>query len=395
MPIRTFHRRHRKGNAAFVVLSTLVLLGFASLAVDIGNARMVKAQLQVATDAASHGAVAYLDGTTAGIDAARDKALEIAAANYADGRSVTVDPNLTNDANGDVVFGIYDYDDGDFEVADLGDDNDVEDTNAIRVRASRNDVGIVFGFVNSFSALSAGAQAMAVRGRRGGAGESDCVFPLMLPACLFDDVLEDDEDGDGNPMDPAEATALNLTDLKLNPAGEDAMGWGSWTGINPSDFDLMLADMADGNCDIDWPSVAVGDTVDLDNGVHMDAYATVPTAMASSPTYWDDAKWGSATMHTGSYFETNPGWGHTLEGTMLLFDAGPEYCESGGGGWTEDATVVAFAHAAIYDIRTANTGPNPRNMWLRLELLNEYEVGTSDGGPDYGVVWEEENKIVQ
>ncbi len=89
--------RKRKGAVLIYVLVTMAaMLGFCSLAVDLGRAQMVKTQLHIAADAAARSA-AY--GITTGTSVA--DAIDIAGRNKADGKPVVLQPS-------DVVLGYWD-----------------------------------------------------------------------------------------------------------------------------------------------------------------------------------------------------------------------------------------------------------------------------------------------
>ncbi len=74
-------RRGRQGVSARVLaLSMLVLCGFVALVIDVGYARLVRAELQVGVDAAAIGAARVLDGTADGLENARSAAAAPSAA---------------------------------------------------------------------------------------------------------------------------------------------------------------------------------------------------------------------------------------------------------------------------------------------------------------------------
>ena len=80
----TLHTRiqKRRGGSVntVVALSMMALCGFAALVVDIGYMRMVRQQLQVATDTAGIAAVRHLTGTDFGMERARGAVVELASA---------------------------------------------------------------------------------------------------------------------------------------------------------------------------------------------------------------------------------------------------------------------------------------------------------------------------
>lgn len=74
----------------FLVVGFVVLAGFVALAVDVGRIRLAKTELQVAADGAARAAV-FLAPSDA--SAARDKAVQIAAANVCRGDNIVLDPD--------------------------------------------------------------------------------------------------------------------------------------------------------------------------------------------------------------------------------------------------------------------------------------------------------------
>ena len=97
----------RRGASAIVIaISAGVMFAFVGLVVDFGIARLVQSQLQAATDVAAVAGARRLDGSAAGVAAARATAVDVAAANYALNDPVQVDPNADNDPDGDVVLGV-------------------------------------------------------------------------------------------------------------------------------------------------------------------------------------------------------------------------------------------------------------------------------------------------
>ena len=108
--------QHRKG--AIVVLTVFLLafvLALVALAIDIGYLLVARTELQHAADAAALAAAADLipdsgglTGTpdmSAEITTARNRAVQVAAANRVRNVAAVVDPNTSNSASGDVVVG--------------------------------------------------------------------------------------------------------------------------------------------------------------------------------------------------------------------------------------------------------------------------------------------------
>jgi Flp pilus assembly protein TadG len=120
--------RARRGSAlVYVTSATVALVALSSLAVDLGRVYLVRAELQLAADAAARYAVA---GLPRGIDAARANAVAAARDNKADGTPV----DLITWFDRDVEFGRWDAGTCTFTQL-FGSDRD--DANAIRVTARR------------------------------------------------------------------------------------------------------------------------------------------------------------------------------------------------------------------------------------------------------------------
>ena len=75
------HRRHRGLSIILIVLILVLLVGFASLAVDIGRVRLAKAELQTAADAAALSGAKSLENGSESIELAIESALSTAAHN--------------------------------------------------------------------------------------------------------------------------------------------------------------------------------------------------------------------------------------------------------------------------------------------------------------------------
>src|SRR5688500_8808391 len=97
-------RRQRGAAMVWVVVLLSVLLGFGGLAVDTWHTSLAADQLQISADAAALAAARYVAQNP---DAAREVAAAIAAANMAAGQHISLDLNLENLEDGDIVLGFY------------------------------------------------------------------------------------------------------------------------------------------------------------------------------------------------------------------------------------------------------------------------------------------------
>ena len=112
---RREQRRRRDGlSVVYVVLFMLVLFAFVSLAVDIGRARVARIQLQATSDAAARAAATALPNAPNSIDAAQQRALEVAQLNTVidvatgpDSRGGRKDSPAVLDVEEDIEFGMW------------------------------------------------------------------------------------------------------------------------------------------------------------------------------------------------------------------------------------------------------------------------------------------------
>jgi Flp pilus assembly protein TadG len=143
-----------------IVMTVFVLM--AAMAVDIGHVRMAKIQLQFAADAAARAACAYL---ASGVTATQTEAAAIAAANYVDGRPVTLQTSQ------DIVFGTWDPTAHTFTVqtgSAQANSNAVQ-INLVRSGARGTAIPLTFGKLFGSSATDVHATATACLTGIGGA----------------------------------------------------------------------------------------------------------------------------------------------------------------------------------------------------------------------------------
>ncbi|WP_224962126.1 pilus assembly protein TadG-related protein [Geomonas subterranea] len=160
--------KNEKGFAlVYIALMIVVLVGFVSLAVDLGYMYVTKGQLQNAADAGALAGVAKLSDAAA----ARQSAKQFAEQNKAAGEAVKVALNDANNANGDIVIGYWDKKTSALVTpVPFG-----KVANAVKVVARRTEetgdgistenkqVSIFFGKVLNWGEMSAKAEAIACR----------------------------------------------------------------------------------------------------------------------------------------------------------------------------------------------------------------------------------------
>ena len=178
--MRVRDRKPRGVTAVLVVVVLCVVGGFMALALNVGHLMMVRGQLQNGADAAALAAARDLNGTAAGIVAARSTAVDYAGRHNTDATErIVIDPTT------DVVFGNWNYSTRTF-------DSTVTDpalVNAVRVRTARENadgtaVPIYARFIDGPATVDVGARATAAAGVP---CTADCPVPFALPDCMLYD----------------------------------------------------------------------------------------------------------------------------------------------------------------------------------------------------------------
>lgn len=158
-----------EGVAAVIMAVCLVMfLGFIALVVDLGYLLTARTQLYRTADASALAATANLDGTLAGIAAARNAAIAYAVKNQATGDPVILQPD-------DIEFGFWDMPAKAFLPILPGAPGYPQDINAVRVTARREAsrgtaLATTFARVLGENHMDVNASAVAQKG-----GPSQCV----------------------------------------------------------------------------------------------------------------------------------------------------------------------------------------------------------------------------
>jgi Flp pilus assembly protein TadG len=122
------HRRHARRGVAlvYVVLIMLVMIGFVSMAADLGRVQVAQTQLQLATDSAARYGALGLQNIIYGVSAAPSNAATAGLDNNVDGTPLVIDPV------NDVQLGFWDTVHKTFTVV-----SDPTTANAVKVTAVR------------------------------------------------------------------------------------------------------------------------------------------------------------------------------------------------------------------------------------------------------------------
>ena len=134
----------------------------------------------------------------------------------------------------------------------------------------------------------------------------------------------------------------------------------------------------------------------LGNGALTSAMTALHERMEGSDTAWDDAAMQAgipAQMDDSSVTPAN--YGRTVEGAIMVFESGPEYCDGSGGSWTGFEPLAGFAWGVVYDIKT-HGAVSDRTVKLRIDLTREHVVGSGgDGAYDLGVEYQPPERYVR
>lgn len=341
-------RRSRGNYSGMLVLSLPTLIGSGALVVDLSTQKVVRTQLQAVADISAMAGTDLLDGTPEGVEAARAAALRAALRNEVNGAPIS----LVTD---NLQIGAWDSQEGRLDTDAL-----VEEMDSIQVAADLDDVPA------TLASLVFDRDRLSVRGASTGFNPPDdaassvgCYLPIAIPSCLFDHYTVDQ---------------LNAVTLVVNPAGRDNMGWGR-VGASPSSS--FLRDQL-WNCEQDG-IIEVGDEVGLQNGVVSSALSEVKSAIAASLTRWDTEAWGAQPARMSGSALSAAEYGHTLEGAIIVFDGGEDYCDDGGGPFNGYEPLVGFAWAVVYDVRTSG-GASQKNMKMKIDTFVDRAVGLRGGG---------------
>lgn len=385
--MRSFRTRRPLGRQGSILvlaaITFVVLCAFAALVVDLGYVGVIEARLQTATDAGALAGARVLDGTQAGLDAARSRAVAFAAQDSADGDPLQLDPNPANDVDGDVVTGVWD---GTSFRASI---NPVE-VNAVQTRAGRDDLESFFSHVAfGRNTLSVAVESIAVAGQPASASKVPWYLPFGLPDCLWDS------------FEPGQLETMTFV---LSPAGVDNTGWATVNGVANAAF-LFDHFAAVSPCMQEWAAtgevtetcaeIALGDPLDLHNGTVASGQSYIAHHIGTEGVPWDSDLWGSLPAQDPDSAVSAHAYGYTYVGPIPVFDGPTTYCTTGGA-WNETWPVVGFTWAVIYDV-TKGSGSTGQTIKMRIDTDSFYGVGSWPGltTTDYGVQADTPSVLVQ
>lgn len=225
--------RHRRGSIAVIYASVLIpIIGFVGLAVDLSFAYTRRTEMQSVADAAAMAAARALDGTMAGIEAAKTQARTIAQRQkYSFGKSVVWDDDALRFSDSP------DKPDGDWLPAGSVNASTAANlyyakVDTLELGAAHGDVDVVFTRVLGVARQKMTMAARAVAGRTG-----IQVTPLAVCAITNTRVTERNVDKGGGVVLKEllhygfrRGVSYNL--LNMNPNGLTAVSY----LVNPLDF---------------------------------------------------------------------------------------------------------------------------------------------------------------
>lgn len=341
-------RQHRRGNAATLLSSLFTLLGVTAFVVDVGFLYASETQLQASMDAAALAGVGYYDRTPEGVALALEKAVEFAAANRVMGAPPVVEVEA-------LTTGFIEN--GAFVVS-----NDPTLITAMRVDHTKVDIQAFFSTLAfGRETLSARAVSIAVQSPGGPAGRVECFLPVAVPDCVLDD--------------PSGVQDLNL---RLSSSNADNAGWADPNGNpTPGSINNNLLGQCDGG------PIQVGDDIFLNNGVISSSLSQLESILngnsSAETSGWDGGLWGSLPSQMPGSTVLSPNYGqNVIAGPIAVFDGGGGDCLDGVQ-FNQTKPITGFVWGVIYDVDAHGQGKNIR---VKLDLTNSYDVGSGGGGLD-------------
>jgi hypothetical protein len=252
----------RGATAVLVGILLAVLAAFLALVINVGHGYLVRNELQNATDSAALAAARDLNGTIAGLAAARDDAVDYAGRHETDyGQSVKVDRTL------DVEFGNWDPKKLRAEAyrpITGTSASDLRWINAVRVQAGReatrgNAMPVAAGPLLGKNTLDVATSSIAVLG---GPCKAACAIPIAFASCVL---LNDD--GSFKSCDQT---------FVFNSDTVDNIGFTN-LAESPTVSTDVLKDILSGKCS----SVGVGDPVGVSNGANLSPLVDLFQAIAA------------------------------------------------------------------------------------------------------------------
>jgi Flp pilus assembly protein TadG len=252
--------------APLVAIMLVVIIACVAVVVDLGHIHNVKIQLQRAVDAAALAGANQLNGSPGAVQAAKDEAEAVAAANQVDQESVVIVAGdlIPGDPNGSHYIEVGTWDD-----EALGSPASTRfvatetSPNAVKVTATRT-VDHVFFFFLPGSDVTADAIAVAK--------PLVPILPLAVVTCIpAEEMLE-------NPGNLPTMNVCGIAAYRFDPDPEDSSAWTSLTfGANATDIrDYMETDEGAAK----FNKVIFGKELNND-GLENQAVAPVPSSFAS------------------------------------------------------------------------------------------------------------------
>ncbi len=345
-------RRWRRGNAVLILLLLGVLFGFTALVVDLGTVHLAKTQLQTGVDAAALAGAQSLDNTVTGVVEAPSMAIEIGARNAVLGTPIAVERTR-------VILGEWDPATRVFTPT-----TDAARTNAVEVSVTLARVDTPFaGLAFGIPFLQVEARSLAIR-PRGPAARLDCYLPVALAECTWEQMTLPG----GTPL----ASYFFADD------SNDNIGWAHPTNANAATLMREIAGLLDGTCADGMDPVAIGEPVELNNGVLTSTVNTLGTTLQQSSDPWQIALWGPkpprdphSVLPEATYAATG-----VIQGPIAVFDHA-ESCDNVR--FNQDPPIVAFAWGVIFD--TFNGPGSHKGLQLFVDTAHEWDA---TGGSGWG-----------
>ncbi|MFQ5961987.1 MAG: pilus assembly protein TadG-related protein [Candidatus Methylomirabilales bacterium] len=334
----------------FMLATFLFLLVFGGFAIDLAFFSAVRGELQRSMDAAALAGAGKIALNDSVFPAVRQEAWRFADLNPARVGAINLNQNPGNDANGDIVLGVWDG-------ATFTPSLDGFEVNAVRCQYA-TEVPTSFLGILGFNTLPVSAWSIAVANPANSLPPGACMFPLGVTSCQFKNAGAYTSQGCGTPMTFATSSGKPPD----TQAGTNTAAWTNPNGAGTPDDETLIAAItaaAEGEaCD---SSLRAGeDVVGANNGI-------VQSAMDVLEGYFL-TKYGeseaSASPMTVNDANNNPTYaGYGWEVYVAVIDTG----ECPPQAINQDVPIETFARFVITQVinhgECAVNNPADTNSW--------------------------------
>jgi hypothetical protein len=300
----------------WVTMALASLLMFAGLAMDIAYLSVARGELQRSLDAAALAGAGKLGFNDLVFPTVRSFAANFATLNpyrYPGGATITLNQNAGNAPNGNIVLGIWN---GSSFTPSL----DGTVVNAVRCQWSTQ-VPTSFLRLLGINTLNVSADAIAIASAPSIVPPGECVFPIGLTQCPFQNASGMGSQGCG--------TVATFIDSSAQ-GGSNTAAWVNLTGTGNPNASLTrqaIAAAFNGGC---GGSLPAGNQIGANNGMQQSVYSDLSNCNAQGDNCqgYFNTKYDASPVHTVTDADGNPlyqgkGWDVYVPVIQTECPAGP------------------------------------------------------------------------